>query len=192
MVTAGLLQVALPAEAAAGMKRLRLGARKAGRTLPQPFHHSSLLWRDACCAPAKSLTDERVIDETGSMGHDSCSISPMKSGSSLAGRISWYLHVSPMSGPDYVKRVQGIQPPENARFRQIHDGHATFLQPEERRFVTPEAIRATCLVGEPEEIVERLRIMERSGLMEVTVMAPADYQRKVWRDLAEFIMPRFG
>ena len=31
------------------------------------------------------------------------------------------------------------------------------MQPEERRFVTPEAIRAGCLVGRPEEIADQIR-----------------------------------
>jgi hypothetical protein len=42
----------------------------------------------------------------------------------------------------------------------MHDEHLTFLQEEERRFVTPEAIPATCLAGEPEEIIERIRELD--------------------------------
>ncbi len=92
---------------------------------------------------------------------------------------------------DYVKRVKSYSLPENARFRQIHDGHCTFLQPEERRFITPEAIRGTCVVGTPDEIVAQLRTMEKAGVREVTLLPPAEYQRKVYRDFAELIFPAF-
>ena len=80
---------------------------------------------------------------------------------------------------------------ETARFRQIHDGHCTFLQPEERRFVTPEAIRNTCIVGTPEEIISRLKGLEQAGVNEIVLLPPADYQRKVFRDFAEIVMPAF-
>jgi alkanesulfonate monooxygenase SsuD/methylene tetrahydromethanopterin reductase-like flavin-dependent oxidoreductase (luciferase family) len=75
--------------------------------------------------------------------------------------------------------------------RQIHDGHLTFLQEEERRFVTPEAIKATCLTGEPDEIIERIRELENAGIQEIALMSPADYQRKVYRDVAELVLPAF-
>jgi hypothetical protein len=47
--------------------------------------------------------------------------------------------------------------------------------------VTPEAIRATCLTGEPDEIIERIRELERAGIQEIALLSPADYQRKVYR-----------
>ena len=49
----------------------------------------------------------------------------------------------------------------------------TFLVPEERRFVTPEAIQAACLVGEPEEIIHQIRAVEKAGLKEINEKAGA-------------------
>jgi 5,10-methylenetetrahydromethanopterin reductase len=71
---------------------------------------------------------------------------------------------------DYLERVKSYSLPENARFRQIHDGHCTFMQPEERRFVTADAIRASCIVGTPDEVVAQLREMERNGLRRLTCL----------------------
>jgi alkanesulfonate monooxygenase SsuD/methylene tetrahydromethanopterin reductase-like flavin-dependent oxidoreductase (luciferase family) len=65
------------------------------------------------------------------------------------------------------------------------------MQPEERRFVTPEAIRGTCLVGEPEDLVAQIRAMEAAGIKETVIEAPADFQREVFRDFAELVMPAF-
>ena len=45
--------------------------------------------------------------------------------------------------------------------------------PEERKFITPELIRASGgLVGEPDEIIAMLREQERGGLKEVTLLPP--------------------
>jgi hypothetical protein len=46
-------------------------------------------------------------------------------------------------------------------------------------------------VGTPEEIIHRVRAMERAGIKEVAMLPPADYQRKVFRDMAEMVMPAF-
>ena len=92
---------------------------------------------------------------------------------------------------DYCKSMANYSLPETARFRQIHEGHCTFLQPGERRFVTSEAIRNTCILGTPGEIVSRLNELTRAGLKNVVLLPPADYQRKVFRDFAETAMPAF-
>jgi alkanesulfonate monooxygenase SsuD/methylene tetrahydromethanopterin reductase-like flavin-dependent oxidoreductase (luciferase family) len=92
---------------------------------------------------------------------------------------------------DYVKRVASFRLPENARFREIHDGHCTYVQPEERRFVTPEAIRVSCVVGTPDEIVEQIRALEKQGTKEINLLPSADTQKSVWRDFAEKVMPAF-
>ena len=46
---------------------------------------------------------------------------------------------------DYLRRVSAYSLPERARFRQIHEGHGTFMQPEERRFdgtLPPQEVHA--------------------------------------------------
>jgi hypothetical protein len=55
---------------------------------------------------------------------------------------------------EYCSYVEKMATPKDKRYQQIHNGHCTFLMPEERRFMTPEAIKGWCLVGEPDEIIE--------------------------------------
>jgi alkanesulfonate monooxygenase SsuD/methylene tetrahydromethanopterin reductase-like flavin-dependent oxidoreductase (luciferase family) len=76
-------------------------------------------------------------------------------------------------------------------FRQIHDGHATFLIPEERRFVTPEAIRAICIVGSPEDIIDQVRALEQGGIKEVNIMPAADAAKSGFQDFAKHVIPAF-
>jgi alkanesulfonate monooxygenase SsuD/methylene tetrahydromethanopterin reductase-like flavin-dependent oxidoreductase (luciferase family) len=63
--------------------------------------------------------------------------------------------------------------------------------PEERRFMTPEAIKGSCLVGDPDEIVEQIRRAERAGLKEFTLLPPMASARKVFKDFAEQVMARY-
>ena len=91
----------------------------------------------------------------------------------------------------YIARVNKFDLAENARFRQIHLDHATHLVPEEKCFVTPEAIRACCFVGEPEEIIERIKEKEKAGINEINIMPMSDEAGKVYRDFAEFVLPAF-
>ena len=134
--------------------------------------------------------DERVIDETGSW---------------VGCELHFYYEVWKDNGenddiipdhfrdvwPDYLERVRNMRLPENARFREIHDGHLVYLQPEERRFVTPAAIENGCLVGEPDAIIEHVRRLEASGIREIALWPPMDCERKVLEDFARHVMPAF-
>ena len=93
--------------------------------------------------------------------------------------------------PDYLQRVQAMSLPENARFRQIHDGHLVYLQPEERRYVSADAIRASCLVGSPDEIIEHVQRLAAGGVKEIDLWPPMDCERKVLADFAKYVMPAF-
>lgn len=172
------------------MARIQAGAERAGRKLDSTFHTVSL--SSSCVLrPGEPLTSERVINQTGAQVTSALHFA----------YENWKLRGEPDDAippffrnvwDDYLQRVRGFSLPENARFRQIHNGHGTFMQPEERRYVTPEAIRGTCLVGEPDELIERIRAMEAAGFKEVMILPPADFQRDVYRDFAELVMPAFG
>ena len=178
-----------PAAVRSGLALIREGAAKANRALPANFHQAIV--SSACVLrPGDKLTDARVIDETGSMV--TCVLH-------FAWEV-WKQHgekdeLIPPFFTDvwerYCERVASYRLPEEARFREIHDGHCTFLQPDERPFVTPAAISNCCLVGTPEEIVQRIRALEAAGIDEVSFLPPADHQRKVYRDLAELVFPAF-
>jgi alkanesulfonate monooxygenase SsuD/methylene tetrahydromethanopterin reductase-like flavin-dependent oxidoreductase (luciferase family) len=171
------------------LEKVKAGAAEVGRTLGPDFH-------TACVAtvcvlrPGEKLTESRVIDETGSMV--TCVLHFAYEIWKQQGEKDEF--IPPFFAnvwDDYVKRVKNYSLPEAERFRQIHNGHCTFLQPEERKYVTPEAIRNTMVVGTPEEIIGKIRDMEKAGLKEITFLPPADYQRKVFRDFAEMVMPAF-
>lgn len=171
------------------LAHIAAGATKAGRTLSADFH-TAFITSSCVLRPGDRLTDARIVDETGSWV--ACELHFVYEVWKDTGRndaaIPLYFRGI---WRDYLKHVDRMSLPENARFRQIHDGHLVYLQPEERRFITPEAIKTSALIGEPDELIEHVRRLERGGIKEVTLWPPMDHERKILRDFAEYVMPAF-
>jgi alkanesulfonate monooxygenase SsuD/methylene tetrahydromethanopterin reductase-like flavin-dependent oxidoreductase (luciferase family) len=179
--------VGAPSEVKGQLDLIEKGAHEERRELPRPFLTTTMVG-GCVLRPGEKLSDERVVEETGSM---------VTAVLHFAYEIWKDLGKRPELVPpyfankwdEYIARVDDFSLPEDARFRQIHEGHCTFMQPAERKFVTPEAIQATCLVGTPEGIVGQLQQLERAGIQGVCLLPPAEFQRKVFRDFAEMVMP---
>jgi alkanesulfonate monooxygenase SsuD/methylene tetrahydromethanopterin reductase-like flavin-dependent oxidoreductase (luciferase family) len=164
------------------------GAQQAGRKLPENFHIATVTTA-VVLKPGEKLTSERVIDECGSQ---------------VGAALHFVYEIFRQTGreevipeafkdiwEEYCAHVDKMETPAEKRYLQIHNGHCTFLVPQERRFVTPRAIQGTCLVGEPEEIIDQLRRAESAGLQEVSLLPPMAYNRKVFKDFAEQIIKRY-
>src|SRR5262245_17882036 len=120
------------------LARARAGAEAAGRDLGDDFHTAALTF-SCVLKPGEKLTSDRVVDQVGSMV--------------TAGLHFWW-ELYRRSGSDafirpqvrdiwdrYLAHVERI--PEHERHVRVHDGHCTYMMPEERQFVTPELIRAS-------------------------------------------------
>jgi 5,10-methylenetetrahydromethanopterin reductase len=98
--------------------------------------------------------------------------------------------------PDYARPVwkaylQWLEeaPPE-VRHQRLHGSHYSFVDPEEARFITADLIRASCLTGTPDELVEQIRTLEREGLRQIMLYPPLNRQYRVIEDFAERVMHR--
>lgn len=161
----------------------------AGRPPADDFHTAALT-HSCVLRPGESLTSDRVIDQVGSMVVSSL-------------HFWWELYMQHGSDSfirdevhdvwdQYLRYVESMDTPPAKRYQQVHDGHCTYLVPEERQFMTPTMIQATGgLVGEPDEILQMLRDREAMGLKEVTLMPPMEYARECLSDFAEHVMARY-
>ena len=161
---------------------VRQGAHEAGRELPADFHTTSLS-NVVVLRPGEKLTDHRVIEASGAwavaMIHFVYEIYEYTKNEEAVPefvRGVW---------EEYRDYVEHMETPREKRFQQIHDGHCTYYPPEERRFITPELIRGTHLVGEPDEIAEQIRKAEAGGLRELSLLPPLAALRSTMRDFAE-------
>ncbi|HJN49228.1 MAG: LLM class flavin-dependent oxidoreductase [Pseudomonadales bacterium] len=171
------------------MELIREGAAKAGRDLPADYHTAALTY-SCVLEPGEKLSSDRVIDECGSM---------------VASALHYWWEIYKKIGNDrfirpavrpvwenYLDYVDSMQTPPDARYQAVHDGHCTYLMPEERRFMTSEVIAASNgLVGEPDAIIEQLRTLEKGGLKEVALLPPMASARKCFQDFAKHVMERY-
>jgi alkanesulfonate monooxygenase SsuD/methylene tetrahydromethanopterin reductase-like flavin-dependent oxidoreductase (luciferase family) len=167
---------------------VRAGAAKIGRRLPDDFHVSTLTTA-VVLKPGEQLTSERVIEECGS--HVAAALHFVYEIHQLTKNDAVIPEAFADIWEEYCAHVSRMKTPADRRYQEIHNGHCTFLVPEERRFVTPGAIRATTLVGEPDEIIEQIRRAEKAGLREVSLLPPMAPARKVFQDFAEQVIRRY-
>ena len=168
------------AEALSNTKR---GAEKAGRTLPNNFHTAALV-NLLMLEPGESLTSDRVINAVGP--------SVMANFHYLADWVRETgkappAYIQPV-WDDYmafVKRQQGAD-----AHLALHETHYLTLQPDEARFLTPQILRNFCIIGEPPELIEQLRQLEREGLKQVTFFPPFKERYQVMERFAKQVMDK--
>jgi len=161
---------------------VKQGASAAGRELGPDFHTTALT-NAVVLRAGETLTDERIVEATGAWV--TCLIH-------FVYEIYEYTHNEEMIPEfmhgiweEYRNHVDQMETPPEKRFREIHDGHCTYHVASERRFITPEMIRGTHLVGSADEIAEQVRKAEAGGLDEISLLPPIAALRETMRDFTQ-------
>ena len=170
------------------LERIRKGGAAAGREIDETFHTTVMTY--ACILqPGENLTSDRVIEETGA--------------EVLSSLHFWYEIYRQRGNDGFImgevrelwedyKTYVETEMPEDRRHQILHTGHCAFTAPQERRFITPEMIKVTAgLVGEPDEIIGRIREMETAGMREVVLLPPVAVARSNFKEFSEQIIARY-
>jgi alkanesulfonate monooxygenase SsuD/methylene tetrahydromethanopterin reductase-like flavin-dependent oxidoreductase (luciferase family) len=80
--------------------------------------------------------------------------------------------------------------PPSHRHLRTHEFHYTFLHPGEAELIDADLIRATCLAGPAEALVEQIRELERQGLQELMFATGVDAKWRFAEDFARRVMAR--
>jgi alkanesulfonate monooxygenase SsuD/methylene tetrahydromethanopterin reductase-like flavin-dependent oxidoreductase (luciferase family) len=161
----------------------RRGATRAGRTLPLDFYVSAMVTL-AMLHPREAADSERVVAECGAAVI-----------TGLHYLVARHLETGE-DPPEYARPVWKAytdwlaEAPPEIRHQRLHASHYSFLDPEEARFITADLIRATCLTGTPEELIEQVRALEGQGLRQIMLYPPLNRQYRVIEDFAERVMGR--
>jgi alkanesulfonate monooxygenase SsuD/methylene tetrahydromethanopterin reductase-like flavin-dependent oxidoreductase (luciferase family) len=186
----GLVSVGneIPQVLAAHMSEVADGAKRAGRTLPKDFHTTTLT-SAVVLRPGEKADSDRVIDQCGSQvaavlhfAYEIVKLTKNEAAIPRGFEDVWQ---------EYCDHVEKMKTPKEKRYLQLHNGHCTFLMPEERRFVNEKTVRASILVGEPDELIARIREAEKSGLKEVGLLPPMAAARTVFKEFAEQVIRRY-
>ena len=160
----------------------RRGAERANRNLDD-FYTSALV-NMVILAPGEELSSERVIAQCGS---------------AIMANVHYLVDFARETGgepPDYVRSIWDDyltfheSRTEKRRHQQMHQSHYSYLDPEEARFVTPELIKAFCIAGEPDDIVEQLQALEAEGLDAISFIPPSDDRRRAYTAFAKDVISK--
>ena len=80
--------------------------------------------------------------------------------------------------------------PAAHRQKMMHESHNAYVAPDERRFVTPEVIKRFCIVGQPAEVLEQVRELERKGVRQLMCNFPLERSYQMVRDYAKNIIQK--
>lgn len=161
----------------------RRGAAAAGRDLPPGFYTSAMVTL-AMLRPGEAADSERVLAECGAA---------VVTG--LHYLVARYLETGE-DPPAYARPIWKAylewldQAPPAVRHQRLHGSHYSFLDAEEARFLTADLVRATCLVGAPEEMAAQVKELERQGLRQIMLYPPLNRQYRMIEDFAEQVMAR--
>jgi alkanesulfonate monooxygenase SsuD/methylene tetrahydromethanopterin reductase-like flavin-dependent oxidoreductase (luciferase family) len=170
-----------PAEAVA---LAGVGARRDGRALPADFHVCALT-NIVLLEPGEKADSERIIRAVGP---------------NVMASVYYFYDTMQERGlepPAFLRRIWKRYvalveqtPPEHRHFR-THEGHYTYLHPGEAELLDADLVRDTCLVGSPEEVVERIKELERGGLREIMWATGTDEKWTFSRAFADRVMARY-
>jgi len=106
------------------------------------------------------------------------------------------VHEKGIEPPDFLKPIWKRycalveQIPQEHRHFRTHEFHYTYMHPGEAELLDADLIRATCIVGGPDELVERMRELEAEGLQELMFATGVDEKWRLAADFSHQVMRR--
>ena len=93
---------------------------------------------------------------------------------------------------EYVKRYKAYEAglPADRRHLILHEGHLVYTRPEEAEYLVPEIAEIAAMIGDPDQIIERIRALEAQGLKHFAFQVTEDAVSQM-RTFAEQVMNRY-
>lgn len=169
---------------AEAMGHVRQGAARAGRRIGDDFLNCALI-NIALLEPGEAVDSDRVKRLIGP--------------NVMANVYYFYdeVHERGVEVPDFLKPiwkrycalVEDTAP--ELRHLRTHEFHYTYLHPGEAELIDADMIRATCLVGGADSLVEQIQDLESQGLQEIMFATGVDAKWRFAEDFARQVMSRF-
>ena len=165
------------------LANVRRGAAAVGRDLPSDFRVSSLT-AAVVLEPGEAVNSPRVVREVGPFAISSVHYIYDKIKENGGEPPP---HMRPF-WKQYCAQVEAI--PETHRHMRVHEGHCTYMVAEEIPFVTEDLVRATCLVGTADELVEQVRVLAEAGLDQLFLLPSLEAQYENFTQFSRSVMAR--
>lgn len=179
-----LALVGNPAAMASVWHMMQEGARTAGREItPHGDYYTTALTTMVVLDDGEAVDSARVKAECGAMA--------MAAVHYAYDQFRNFGHQPPnaLSGiwEDYTQLLESY--PVERRHQRIHAGHNCWVVPEEEKFLTPEVLTASSMIGTKNELIEQLRAMQAAGLNQVMILPNFDTRYDVLERVAADILP---
>jgi alkanesulfonate monooxygenase SsuD/methylene tetrahydromethanopterin reductase-like flavin-dependent oxidoreductase (luciferase family) len=174
--------VTKPERMAIVRRQVEDGARRAGR--PSGGLPCVSLTHVCVLRPGEKLDSPRVAQMTGHW--------VMTSFHAIAAGYARPHGLPPMvrkAYDAYAEYVSTLGPPDE-RHLALHEGHCAFVAPAERRFVTPETIKATTIVGTRDEVRDQIKALEEAGLSQIFINPPMDGFEESVKEISRELIER--
>jgi alkanesulfonate monooxygenase SsuD/methylene tetrahydromethanopterin reductase-like flavin-dependent oxidoreductase (luciferase family) len=170
----------VPVEVALG--HARQGAARSGRDMTG-FRNATLT-NVALLQPGEAADSDRVKQSIGP--------------NVMASVYYFYdvVHETGVEPPEFLRRIWKPycalveQTPAEHRHFRTHEFHYTDLHPGEAELIDEQLIRDTCLVGTADELVERIRSLERDGLQEMVFAVGNTTKWRLAEEFSRLVMAR--
>ena len=172
-----------PAVMANIWRMIETGAEQAGRELDRDAYYTTALTTMVVLDPGEPVDSSRVKAECGAMAMAAVHFA-YDQFRNFGRRPSGYLLGI---WDDYRAMIESY--PAERRHQRIHGGHNCWVLPEEERFLTPEILKASSMIGERDVLIERLTALAGAGLDQVMILPNFDTRFDVLERIAKDIIP---
>ena len=178
--------LALPANAAVMANIWRMietGAEESGRSIDRASYYTTALTTMVVLDAGEAVDSDRVKAECGAMAMAAIHFSYdqyRNFGRQPPGFMNgiW---------ADYRQLIESY--PADRRHQRIHGGHNCWVLEEEERFLTPEVLQATAMIGTRDQLVDRLLALADAGLHQVMILPNFDTRFDVLERVAKDVLP---
>jgi alkanesulfonate monooxygenase SsuD/methylene tetrahydromethanopterin reductase-like flavin-dependent oxidoreductase (luciferase family) len=93
---------------------------------------------------------------------------------------------------EFVERYRNYEAglPAERRHLILHEGHLVYTRPEEYAYLAPEIAEVAAMIGDPDQIIEKIRALEAAGLEHFAFQVTDDPVGQM-RAFAETVMRRY-
>ncbi len=94
---------------------------------------------------------------------------------------------------EWVERYKkyAAELPAETRHLTLHEGHIIYPRADEVEFIVPELADVVAIIGQPDEIIERVRALEDAGLSHFAFQVMDDDPVRQMTDFAEKVMAKY-
>ena len=162
---------------------IETGATDAGREIDRESYYTTALTTMVVLDPGEAVDSPRVKAECGAMAMAAVHFS--------YDQFRNFRRRPPgfMAGiwDDYRVLIESY--PADRRHQRIHGGHNCWVLPEEERFLTPDILQASAMIGTRDELIERLTTLAAADLDQVMILPNFDTRFDVLERVAADIIP---